>query len=231
MSKKGAHILVVDDDSGILTTLRNALETNGYEVYTAKSGSEALEKIARHKIDLMVLDLMLPNDKEGLEVFEKVHAQTHALLPVIVLSVWDDSSTKVQALDLGVDDYVVKPFDTPELLARIRSKLLRIYPTGSVFITGPLKVDFSLRSVQIDGNDIDLAPVEYEILKVMIHHRGQVITPKMLLSLVWRGAFGFNPQHVYVYIHNLRKKIEPDMTKPRFIHTVYRIGYRFTNED
>lgn len=230
MSKKGAHILVVDDDPEMLSTLRRTLETDGYEVYTAKSSKEALEKLAHHKIDLVVLDIMLPHDREGLEVFEKIHAQSHSLLPVIALSVRRESSIKVKAFDLGVDDYVEKPFDTPELLARIRSRLLRIHPPGAVFVAGPLKVDFSLRSVAIDGNAIDLTPVEYEILKIMIHNPGRVITPNMLISLVWKDAFGFNPQHIYVYIHNLRKKIEPDMTNPRFIHTVHRLGYRFTNE-
>lgn len=230
MNKKGAHILIVDDDAALLGTLRSSLEQNGYEVLTAKSGEESLEKIARHRIDLIILDIMLP-DMSGLEVCEQIRAQVQSPLPIIILSVKRTPLDKVEALDLGADDYVVKPFDTLELLARIRRALQRIHPTGSVFTIGPLRVDFSQRSVKRDGKEIDLTPIEYEILKVMIHNRGRVITPKMLLSMIWGDEFGFNPHHVYVYIHSLRKKIETDIASPRFILTVHRLGYRFTTDD
>jgi two-component system KDP operon response regulator KdpE len=226
MMKKGASILVVDDDKGILNLLRNSLEQNNYMVYTAESGEEAVEQFAQHYIDLVLLDLKLPGIS-GLEACKQMRKQKQAHIPVIILSVKDAESDKVEALSTCADDYVSKPFSTPEVLARITAHLRRNRPTGPIFTAGSLSVDFSQHQVQIDGREIDLTPIEYQILTVLIENRGRIVTPKMFISKVWNDEYGITEHNIYVYIHSLRKKIEPDMTNPRFILAVPRVGYRF----
>lgn len=228
MSKKGPHILVVDDDKGILITLRSSLEQNGYVVYSAESGEEALEEFAQHRIDLIVLDLKLP-DISGLEVCNKVREQ--AQVPIIILSVKDTEGDKVEALSSCADDYVSKPFSILEILARITAHLRRSHTTGPIFTSIPLTVDFSQRSVQVNGHEVDLTPTEYEILTLMIENRGRIVTPKMLISKIWRDEFGITSHNIHVHMHYLRKKIEPDIAAPRFILTLPRIGYRFKADD
>ncbi|MBV9691991.1 MAG: response regulator transcription factor [Ktedonobacteraceae bacterium] len=232
MNKSGARILVVDDEIEIVRALERNLTAHGYEVFTASSGEEALEVMARHRPDLMLLDLGLPT-MSGLEVCQRVRAQSN--LPIIVLSVRDAERDKVQALDQGADDYVPKPFGVNEVLARIRVALRHAaqVQTGTEprFVAGPLSVDFAQRRVQLGGQEVKLTPTEYDLLKVLIQYNGKIMTRQMLLSHVWGTGYGMESHYLHVYIGQLRRKIEPDPTHPRFILTVSGVGYRFNGDD
>lgn len=232
MSKSGARILVVDDEVEILRALQRNLAAHGYEVFTANSGEQALEEIAAHRPDLVVLDLGLPG-MTGLDVCKKVRAES--TLPIIVLSVKDAERDKVLALDLGADDYVSKPFGMNEVLARIRVALRHNTPlqsgTEPTFTTGPLKVDFAQRVVTVNGSEVKLTPTEYDLLKALIKNTGKIMTRQMLLSQVWGTGYGADSHYLHVYIGQLRRKIEPDPANPRFILTISGVGYRFHSED
>ena len=232
MSKSGARILVVDDEVEIMRALQRSLTAHGFEVFTASSGEEALEAIGHHRPDLMLLDLGLPGIS-GLEVTKRVRAQSN--LPIIVLSVKDAERDKVLALDLGADDYVPKPFGMDEVLARIRVALRHTaqVQTGTEpsFTTGPLKVDFAQRLVQVNGQEVKLTPTEYDLLKALILNRGKIMTRHMLLAQVWGAGYGTESHYLHVYIGQLRRKIEPDPAHPRFILTISGVGYRFSSEE
>ncbi len=232
MSRGGARILVVDDEIEIVRALQRSLVAYGFEVFTAGSGEEALEEIASHRPDLILLDLGLPG-MSGLEVCKKVREQSN--LPIIILSVKDAERDKVQALDLGADDYVSKPFGMNEVLARIRVALRHAAQVQSgtepIFIAGPLKVDFGQRLVQVNGKEVKLTPTEYDLLKVLIKNNGKIMTRRMLLSQVWGTAYGAESHYLHVYVGQLRRKIEPDPAHPRFILTVSGVGYRFHGDD
>lgn len=232
MSRGGARILVVDDEIEIVRALQRSLVAHGFEVFTAGSGEEALEEIASHRPDLMLLDLGLPG-MSGLEVCKKVREQSN--LPIIILSVKDAERDKVQALDLGADDYVSKPFGMNEVLARIRVALRHAAQVQSgtepIFIAGPLKVDFGQRLVQVNGKEVKLTPTEYDLLKVLIKNNGKIMTRHMLLSEIWGTAYGAESHYLHVYVGQLRRKIEPDPAHPRFILTVSGVGYRFNGDD
>jgi two-component system, OmpR family, KDP operon response regulator KdpE len=228
MSKGGARILVVDDEIEIVRALERSLAAHGFEVFTAGSGEEALEAISLHRPDLMLLDLGLPG-MSGLEVIKRVRAQSN--LPIIVLSVKDAEHDKVQALDLGADDYVSKPFGMNEVLARLRVALRHSAQVGSgteaIFTVGPLRVDFAQRLVQVDGQEVKLTPTEYDLLKALIKNSGKIMTRQMLLSQVWGTGYGAESHYLHVYVGQLRRKIEPDPAHPRFILTISGVGYRF----
>ena len=232
MSKSGARILVVDDEIEIVRALRRSLMAHGYEVFTAGSGEEALEAIIRYRPDLMLLDLGLPGIS-GLEVCKRVRVQSN--LPIIILSVKDAERDKVQALDLGADDYVPKPFGVDEVLARIRVALRHAAQTQSGteprFVVGPLSVDFAQRLVQVNGQEIKLTPTEYDLLKVLIKNNGKIMTRHMLLAQVWGTGYGAESHYLHVYVGQLRRKIEPDPAHPRFILTVSGVGYRFNGDE
>src|SRR5579859_3169262 len=232
MSKGGARILVVDDEVEIVRALQRSLTAHGFEVFTAYSGEEALEAVARYRPDVMVLDLGLPG-MSGLEVCREVRAQSN--LPIIVLSVKDTERDKVQALDLGADDYVSKPFGMNEVLARIRVALRHSVQVESgaqpVFTAGPLSVDFAQRQVLLNGQEVKLTPTEYDLLKALIKNRGKILTRQMLLSQVWGTGYGTESHYLHVYVGQLRRKIEPDPANPRFILTISGVGYRFNADD
>src|SRR5213082_2824565 len=221
MSKSGARILVVDDEIEILRALQRSLTAHGFEVFTASSGEEALESIAHHRPDLMLLDLGLPGIS-GLEVTKRVREQSN--LPIIVLSVKDAERDKVQALDLGADDYVPKPFGMDEVLARIRVALRHTAQaragTEPSFTSGPLKVDFAQRLVQVDEHEVKLTPTEYDLLKALIKNRGKIMTRQMLLSQVWGTGYGSESHYLHVYIGQLRHKIEPPCPSPLHPHDI-----------
>ncbi len=232
MSKTGARILVVDDEIEILRALQRSLLAQGYEVFTAQSGEEALDAISRHRLDLILLDLGLPG-MSGLEVCRRVRAESN--LPIIVLSVKDAERDKVMALDIGADDYVPKPFGIDEVLARIRVALRHAAPVQSgtepIFVAGPLRVDFAQRQVQVKGQDVKLTPTEYDLLKVLIKNSGKIMTRQMLLKDVWGTGYSAEAHYLHVYIGQLRRKIEPDPAHPRFILTISGVGYRFNSDD
>src|SRR6266700_2504554 len=228
MSKRGARILVVDDEPEIVRALERSLLAHGYEVFTASSGEEALAAVRAHRPDVMLLDLGLPG-MSGLEVCQQVRAQSN--LPIIVLSVKGAERDKVQALDLGADDYVPKPFGVDEVLARVRVALRHTAQvqagTEPSFTAGPLRVDFAQRLVQVNGQEVKLTPTEYDLLKALIKNRGKIMTRQMLLSQVWGTGYGTESHYLHVYIGQLRRKIEPDPAHPRFILTISGVGYRF----
>ncbi len=228
MSKGGARILVVDDEIEIVRALERSLAAHGFEVFTAGSGEEALEAISHHRPDVILLDLGLPS-MSGLEVIKRVRAQSN--LPIIVLSVKDAEHDKVQALDLGADDYVSKPFGMNEVLARLRVALRHSAQvesgTEAIFTVGPLRVDFAQRLVQVDGQEVKLTPTEYDLLKALIKNSGKIMTRPKLLSEVWGTGYGAESHYLHVYVGQLRRKIEPDPAHPRFILTISGVGYRF----
>jgi len=232
MSKSGARILVVDDEIEILRALQRSLGAHGYEVFTAASGEEALEEVAHHRPDLVLLDLGLPG-MSGLEVCKHVRAQSN--FPIIVLSVKDAERDKVLALDLGADDYVSKPFSVNEVLARVRVALRHAAQVQSGteprFTAGPLTVDFAQRQVFVNGREVKLTPTEYDLLKALIKSNGKIMTRQMLLSQVWGTGYGAEAHYLHVYIGQLRRKIEPDPAHPRFILTISGVGYRFSSDE
>jgi len=231
MSKQGASILVVDDEREILRALQRSLTAHGYKVFTARSGEEAIEVFARHRPDLLLLDLLLPGIS-GLEVVRQVRAASN--VPIIVLSVKEAEHDKVEALDFGADDYVAKPFGMNEVLARIRVALRHVarVQTGTEprFQAGPLEVDFAARRVLVKGQQVQLTPTEYELLKIFITHRGKILTRQMLLRELWGAEAHARMHSLHVYVAQLRQKIEPVPEQPRFIVTIPGVGYRF-NED
>jgi two-component system, OmpR family, KDP operon response regulator KdpE len=232
MSKSGARILVVDDEIEIVRALQRSLTAHGFEVFVAHSGEEALEAVAHYRPDVMVLDLGLPGIS-GLEVCRAVRAQSN--LPIVVLSVKDTERDKVLALDLGADDYVSKPFGMNEVLARIRVALRHSAQVESgtepIFTAGPLRVDFAQRQILLDGKDVKLTPIEYDLLKALIKNSGKIMTRQMLLTQVWGTGYGAESHYLHVYVGQLRRKIEPDPANPRFILTISGVGYRFNADD
>ena len=231
MSKRGASILVVDDEREIVRALRRSLNAHGFTVLTASNGEEAFEMFSQQRPDLMLLDLLLPG-MSGLEVCRRVRMTSN--LPIIVLSVKDAEHDKVEALDLGADDYVAKPFGMNEVLARVRVALRRIAraPSGTEprFQAGPLSVDFALRRVQVHEREVSLTPTEYDLLKVFIAHRGKILTRQLLLKEVWGNEAHARTHSLHVYVAQLRQKIEPVPERPRFILTIPGVGYRFAEE-
>jgi two-component system KDP operon response regulator KdpE len=231
MNKSGAHILVVDDEIEIVRALRRSLTAHGYKVFTASSGEEAFELTSRHRPDLLLLDLLLPG-MSGLEVCRRMRAESN--IPIIVLSVKGTESDKVEALDLGADDYVSKPFGIDEVLARVRVALRHVAqtPVGTQpkFRAGPLQVDFALRRVQHHGQDVQLTPTEYDLLKVFIAHRGKMLTRQMLLKEVWGPEMHARTHSLHVYVAQLRRKIEQTPEDPHFFITIPGVGYRFNDE-
>lgn len=223
----GARILVVDDEPAILRAVRTLLERNGFHVETADNGQEALDCYARRAPDLVLLDLGLP-DVNGLEMIRSLRQR--AGTPILVLSVRGAERDKVAALDLGADDYLTKPFGVDELLARVRVALRHAAhpPRGAeaVFQTGDLEVDVERRRVSVGGREVHLSPTEYELLKAFMAHPDRVLTDTALLRAVWGPEYGSEGHYLHVYVARLRKKIEDDPQKPRYLVTEPGVGYR-----
>jgi len=227
-----ARILVVDDDKAIIHALKRSLRAHGYDVFTAQSGEQALESIEFHRPDLLLLDLGLP-DISGLEICKRVRVHSH--LPIIILSVKDTEAEKVQALDLGADDYIAKPFGINEVLARIRVALrhaaLMIVKAEPGIRVGPLYIDLAQRLVSVNGQEIKLTPTEYDLLKIFLRYRGKLLTQQMLLTQMWGIGESKDSHRLHVYIGQLRRKIEPDPRRPRLLVTVPGVGYRLNADD
>jgi two-component system KDP operon response regulator KdpE len=221
--------LIIDDEVQIRRLLRVALESEGYEVREAKTGQEGLQEIAAKRPDIILLDLGLP-DMDGQEVLKRLREWSEA--PVLVLSVRDDEAGKVAALDAGAEDYVTKPFSTPELLARLRAAQRKMRPEEevSVFNGGDLVVDLTARVVTRDGHEVKLTATEYALLRLFVRHAGRVLTHRHILREIWGPKSEEHRQYLRVYVTHLRQKIEADPTHPRLIKTESGIGYRFQPE-
>jgi two-component system, OmpR family, KDP operon response regulator KdpE len=229
MSAAPLNILVIDDEPPIRKLLRMGLTTQGYEISEAPNGKESLELLAG-KPDLVILDLGLP-DMEGLELLRMIRARNESV-PIVVLSSRGDETGKVQALDLGADDYVTKPFGMDELLARIRAALrhqLQVHGERPIFRTGDLSVDLVRRIVKIRDEKVNLSPKEYELLRLLVQHAGKVLTHKFLLNELW--ATPIDAQYLRVYVRQLRQKIEANPERPQYILTETGIGYRLRAPD
>jgi two-component system KDP operon response regulator KdpE len=227
---QGARILVIDDEPQIRRSLQVNLEGKGYAVATAADAEQALQAIANRAPDVIVLDLLMPG-MDGIALTRRI--REHSTVPIIVLSAIGDERKKVEALELGADDYVTKPFSTEELLARIRSVLRRVAGAQSsqpVWSYGELSVNFDRREVRLNGEAVKLTPTEYDLLKYMIEHAGKVLTHRMLLTAVWGPAYSDQAQYLRVFVGQLRKKLEKDPARPRYILTDPGVGYRFCVE-
>jgi two-component system KDP operon response regulator KdpE len=221
-----ATILAVDDEPQIRRVLRTTLSAQGYTIIEAKSGEEALETVRRERIDLVLLDVNLPGIS-GLETCREIRSSSE--IPIIMLTVRNAEQDKVQALDAGADDYVVKPFGSDELMARIRAALRRSSTAEDLpsFETPELKIDFSKRVVTVHGNHVRLTPKEFELLRHLVANQGKAIPHRRLLQAVWGPDYGEETEYLRVFINQLRKKVEPDPSHPRYILTEPWLGYRF----
>jgi len=220
----GARILVVDDEAQILRALSTSLQGAGYEVETAATAEEALSRAAMRPPDGVILDLVLP-DRNGIEVCRELRSWTDA--PVLVLSAVGDEQEKVAALDAGADDYVTKPFGIDELLARLRAALRRAdAPSEPVVELGDLTVDLERKLVTRAGDRVSLTPTEFELLRLFVRNEGKLLTHPMILREVWGPNYGNESHYLHVYVSQLRRKIEPDPARPRFLLTESGAGYR-----
>ncbi|WP_376963149.1 response regulator transcription factor [Azospirillum sp. A26] len=224
------RVLVVDDEPPIRRFLRTSLTAQGYDIVEVEDGTKALEEVRRNSPDLLVLDLGLPGI-DGLEVIRRLRG-SGVTLPIIVLSSRVDEAGKVEALDLGADDYVTKPFGVEELLARIRTAMrhkLQQQGERPLFRSGDLTVDLVRRIVTVRGEDVKLSPREYDLLRLLVAHAGKVLTHRFILKEVWGGETDI--QYLRIYIRQLRQKIEPDPERPHHILTETGVGYRLRAPD
>jgi len=226
-----ARILLVDDEVPIQRALAPLLRSRGYEVDVAGTGVDALQTMRIDPPDLLVLDLGLP-DLEGTEVCRRVRAESD--VPIVILSARGGETDKVAALDLGADDYVTKPFSPEELLARIRVALRRVFssdstPTGRVQV-GDLTIDYDRYRVERGDDEIRLTPKEFELLAILARRPDRVLTHRTILKAVWGAHAVDQPEHLWVLMAQLRKKIEPDPAHPRYLISEPWVGYRFSSE-
>jgi len=220
-------VLVVDDEPQILRALQTNLRGAGYEVATAASAKEALSAAAMRPPDAVILDLVLP-DGSGIEVARELRTWSSA--PILVLSVVGDEAEKVAALDAGADDYVQKPFGIDELLARLRALLRRAGPsTDPVLEVGELVIDIDKRLVTVEGRRVQLTPNEFELLRVLAQNEGKLMTHPAILREVWGPAYGTESHYLHVYVSQLRRKLEADPARPRYLLTEPGAGYRLVN--
>jgi two-component system KDP operon response regulator KdpE len=226
MSEPSSTVLIVDDEIQIRRFLRTGFELNGFTVLEAAAGAEAIRTATLRPIDLVIVDLGLP-DMDGAEVVERIRAWSS--VPIIVLSVRAAEPQKVRLLELGADDYVVKPFGMAELMARVRVALRRQMraASGEPKVTiGPLTIDLSLRAVTLNGTRLALTPKEYRLLQVLAQHAGNVVTHQQLLKEVWGTTHMHDTHYLRIFVRKLRQKIEPHPDSPRILVTELGVGYR-----
>ncbi|MFN8411104.1 MAG: response regulator [Anaerolineales bacterium] len=230
MTEAGQRVLVVDDETPIRRYLRTALSAQGFSVFEAANGEEAINAVVTHHPDIVILDLGLP-DFDGIEVTRRLREWSQ--IPIIILSVREAEQDKIAALDAGADDYLTKPFGTGELMARMRVSMRRLVHTSDdpIFKVDGLQMDISRRVVTVDGNQVSLTPTEYEILRLLLQNAGKVLTHNQLLRQVWGTAYESEMHILRVNISNLRRKIEPDPARPSYIHTEPGVGYRLKVQD
>jgi DNA-binding response OmpR family regulator len=223
-------ILLVDDEESIQKLLAYPLEREGYRVLQARDGVEALERFASERVDLVVLDIMLPK-LDGLEVCKRLRAESE--VPIIMLTARDDELDKVLGLELGADDYITKPFSIREFRSRVRALLRRaavsrqVDEDGELISAQGLTIDLARRLVEIEGNRVQLTYVEFELLRIFASHPGRVYSRRMLLEALWGGADYREPRTIDVHVRHLREKLERDPAEPEYILTVRGVGYRF----
>jgi two-component system KDP operon response regulator KdpE len=220
-------VLIIDDEPQIRRLLRITLEGGGYRGMDAATGQDGLLQVAQRKPDVVLLDLGLP-DLEGMEVLRRI--REWSAVPVIILSVRDQEEQKIAALDSGADDYVTKPFNSGELLARLRAALRHSQPAGAEarFCSGHVEIDFARRLVLKQGKEVKLTPIEYNLLRLLAVHAGKVLTQRQLLTEVWGEKSAGQSQYLRVHIAHLREKLEDAPACPALIITEPAVGYRLT---
>lgn len=230
MNESGPRVLIVDDERPIRRFLRASLTAHQYHVFEAGSGQEALAAVVANRPDIIILDLGLP-DLDGIEVVRRLREWDQT--PIIVLSVRERETDKVAALDAGADDYLTKPFGTGELMARLRVALRHAAQPDAepVFDLGELRVDLARRVVTRAKQEVQLTPTEYDLLKLLVTHAGKVLTHRHILQQVWGRGYEQETHLLRVNISNLRRKIEPDPTRPTYILTEPGVGYRLRDVD
>ena len=229
MTTKTARVLLVDDEVPIQRAVGPLLRSRGYEVDVVGTGDEALKAVDLRRPDLIVLDLGLP-DMEGTEVCRKI--RTESTVPIIVLSARGAEKDKVAALELGADDYVTKPFGPDELVARIRVALRRVFSSGAApggrLRVGDLTIDYDRHRVLRGDDEIRLTPKEFELLALLAQNPDRVLTHRVILKAIWGPHAVNEPEHLWVLMGQLRKKVEPDPSKPRYLLSEPWVGYRFS---
>ncbi len=225
MSEKGLRVLVIDDEPQIRKLLKVSLGAHGYDVHESMSGMDSVVQAADIKPDLVILDLGLP-DIDGKEVVRRLREWSD--VPILILTARDQEKEKIDALDAGADDYITKPFSMGELLARMRVSVRRSAHVGEdpVIQCGDLSIDLAQRRVMVDAQEIKLTPTEYDIIKILAQNAGKVLTHRQLLKAVWGDTYSDDTHYIRVYIGQLRRKIEPNPTQPRYIVTESGVGYR-----
>jgi two-component system, OmpR family, KDP operon response regulator KdpE len=221
------RILVVDDEQEITFVLRSGLTKHGYDVRVAGDGEAALDLFHAWTPDLVITDLAMPN-MNGLQLCQRLRESSE--VPIVILSVKGEEATKIEALDAGADDYLTKPFGMGELLARVRATLRRSPAISSEATTieeGDLHIDLESREVQVKRKAVHLSPKEFDLLLFFIRNSGKVLTHRTLLAKIWGGSYTDQTEYLRVFVRHLRKKIEPDPAKPRYILTEPWVGYRF----
>ena len=221
------RILVVDDEPQITRVLRTSLSSQGYDIRVANDGETALEIMKDWTPDLVITDLSMPN-MDGLELCRRLRVTSQ--VPIIVLSVSGEERTKVQALDAGADDYVTKPFGIEELLARVRAALRRVPAENgqaSVIEIGDFRIDLAAHKVTVRRREVHLTPKEFDLLVYLARHAGKVVTHRALLGAIWGGQSTEQVEYLRVFVGQLRKKLEPESSSPRYIVTEPWVGYRF----
>jgi two-component system, OmpR family, KDP operon response regulator KdpE len=232
--KDSARILVVDDEPQLTRVLRTSLKARGYDVRTASDGLTAFDTFKDWAPELVITDLAMPS-MDGLELCRRLRAVSQ--VPIIVLSAKGEEQTKVEALDIGADDFVTKPFGIDELMARVRASLRRalisVAPEApqTMLEAGDFRVDFETRQVAVSGREVHLTPKEFELLAYFLNHSGKVLTHRTLLAALWGGNYVEQNEYLRVFVGNLRKKLEKDPSNPRYILTEPWIGYRFNPQD
>jgi len=222
-----ARVLVVDDEPQILRAVQMKLRGAGYAVETAATAQEALTKAAMRPPEAIILDVLLP-DGRGTDVCRELRGWTSA--PIVVLSAVDEEKEKIEALDAGADDYVTKPFSGDELLARLRAALRRARPsTRPVIEVGDLRIDLDKRVVAMQGRRVSLTPIEYDLLRLLAQSEGKLLTHPTILREIWGPAYREESNYLHVYVSHLRRKIEPDPARPRYILNQPGVGYRLVN--
>ena len=221
-----SRVLVVDDEPQITRVLRTVLTSQGYQVRTAGEGESALSSFNEWRPELVITDLYMPR-MDGVELCRRIRAVSN--VPIIVLSVKGEERTKVEALDSGADDYVTKPFGIDELMARVRAALRRAGVESDLasFDVGDFRIDLEARRVHVRGSEVRLTPKEFDLFVYMARHPNRVITHRTLLEAVWGEASQEQPEYLRVFMGQLRKKLEPDPSQPRYLVTEPWVGYRF----